>query len=285
MKISIEEFKKFGIEDPIIKEFEGAALSDAIISGKFDYNLLYKIDEFFKLNTLERDLYNAAIGIVNSKATRYSSFIENSERIYHSSHITNSSFVKKSTEVIGSRDIFESHKVIDSENILKGLNITHSVGIVGSEDVFDSRDIIHSQYIVRADRVIGSTNVEDSIGVSYGTNVSQSIGIVLGSELKNCIFCYGLNSKEYHIFNKPVAPEDFVEIFQELKFRLKDFMKARENALVILSQDEWNKNQVSFHYKTNLSAIFDKMSEDLYGFIGTLPNYNEDLFLQMTDKN
>ncbi len=54
----------------------------------------------------------------------------------------------------------------------------------------------------------------------------------------HCIGCYGLKNKEYHIFNKPVSPEEFQKVWKSALTHggsikiLQDLKKLREKQYV-----------------------------------------------------
>ncbi len=58
---------------------------------------------------------------------------------------------------------------------------------------------------------------------------------------KNCFGCVGLNSKEYHIFNKPVAPEEYAQRVKE--YRLDTWSGAMR------MKEEFEKFRLQFPHK------------------------------------
>lgn len=210
----------------------------------------------------------------------YSRFIWDSDHIVHSEKVSNSSNVN------GSKNIEDSKDIDDSVHIYTSSNISHSIDVGNCEDVRDGTKILYSKHIAASSNIIECENVEWSDVLLYTSRAKDSKYLYMcedvedcyfGGFLKNCkhcLFCSGLEGKEYYIFNESVNPQDFDGWREELNFRLlsedNDVITTFPHKLDIVTH---------FSFSRRLDTIFSKLSSNFYGWVGTIPHYSDEKFL------
>lgn len=238
--------------------------------------LLHFIARYLPCSKEEMELYENFFNIKNSKHFYYSENLEGSLAIAKSRDILNSEYVRHSSRVSLSKWVYDSYDIEESQNILSSSKIKHSNRVVGGKEVSHSSQINRSNYVDWSNNILASSTIEECNYIYHSFKVSDChfSGFLRGC--KNCIFCSNLEDKQFHVFNEEVSPVEFVRLKEELQFRLAaetpDYVRVDSAALLPLNR---------FKTSARPDRIFDGLSPELYGWIGTVQNFREDLFLQI----
>ena len=163
-----------------------------------------------------------------------------------------------------------------NDYIKDGWQIQYSNIILQSSNVNDSNYVVGSTLVSWSDVVFQSTNVRDSSYVYCADNVldCHMCGFVENS--RHCLFCFNISGQEYRIFNKKVDPmvyEDIrTELMAQLSGEMPEFIKLTDAQI-------YPENR--FQYRRRFDSIFDGLSPDFYGWVGTILGYSEDTFFDL----
>ena len=198
--------------------------------------------------------------IVNSKGVDSSSFVHNS------SDITHCSDVYECDDATNSNQIFHSQFVYSSERIDRSTNVDNCINVLVSTTVYNSRNI----YVCSSIMGCGELRHCDKMDFSYFCADSKG--------LKDCMFCFGLENKEYHIFNQPVSKEKF-DIIR------KQYLRLMEDVELDYLREQWPKDMLIPSHP-NPFAYHDKhyrqLSEKFWRWVKSVPGYDADLLYQLT---
>ena len=189
--------------------------------------------------------------------------ISNSSFVWRSNLITDSENIYECTDVNESKDVYHSEGVHDSEKILKSKNISHSKSVLCSNGTQWSENISYSYDLDNCQYVYKSNNSYNCFFSGFLRNCS------------NCICCTNLVNCDFYIFNQPVSAVVFERVKEELLNRLVD----EESSFITVNEQIHREDRVKYDFR--LDNIFDGLSDDFYGYIGTLPNYDEGNFLSI----
>lgn len=196
--------------------------------------------------------------IVNSQNVDSSSFIHNSNDISYCED------VYKSTDVANSHQIFCSQFINDSKRVSNSRNVIESSNIVNSDAVYVSKNIYECHNIMRCGELRKCINATDSLFCAESTDI------------KHCLFCYGLVNAEYYIFNKPVD-KDRYEII------LKQYLRYMNEELSY-TREAWPKSML-IPSLPNFYVYYDKHYQLNYKFwqwIRTIPGFDNELLYTIT---
>lgn len=282
MKVTLELLRKYGIspkdEDYFIREgLEGGDLMEIIDREDISIEFLYFIRKYLNLTIDEAAAINAKCNIDDESQNVWNSeFIERSSNIMESIEVRDSSNIRFSKQVARSKYVFDSRSVNRSSNIVKSEDVSDSDRVIKSENVSASEQVLNSKNIKWCDNVFNSLELEDCgfIYQSEGLNRSYFCGFMKNSS--HCLFCSGLEGKEYYIFNEEVTQEEFERVLEELQERLN-----AEDPLMIRVEEEEVFPENRYLYLSRFDSVFGGLSKELYGWIGTLPNYTDEKFVDL----
>lgn len=280
MKVTVEALKFYEASDSLISFFkntygEEVTIEEILKGEKESLDLLFFLKSYFSFSAEEEELYNKKFSIDNNSFNVFESVnIHFSKNITLSTEVEDSYNIVNSKEVLGSSYIYDSQKIQKSNNIYNSNNVKNSSKIINSFDVDRSNDVFLSKSISESDIISHSANIQKSGYIYKSENLEDSYFCGFCKRVKHCLFCLGVEDKEYMIFNQEVPPQDFFQWKEELFFSLngerKDFIEI--HPLEKLKNDR-------FSYNGRLDAIFEGLSRNFYGWISSLPNYSEDVFL------
>jgi len=283
MRITVENLEKFAANKPDIELFkkeypEGAEILEVFNNPKFDKEFFYFIKIYFKLSEEEEEIYNKICEIEKSVSVLYSSRVKNSSFVSYSEDINKSNYVFRSKNVEDSNSINNSSFITKSKYIHGSSNVRASEKIIDSERISTSFNVVNSKDVTWGNCIISSSDIDDG-GFLYKCKELTSCyfcGFVINSE--NCLFCHGVDGARYRIFNQEVEPQEFDRIREDLLYRLNleisTFIQIDDDSPRML----FGKKVV---YHNRFDSIFDGLSNEFYGWISTIPYYNEDLFINL----
>ena len=141
--------------------------------------------------------------------------IIDSHYVVNSQNVDSSDFVHDSIDIAYCEDVFkvedatESHQVFNSQFINESIrisgsrNVVNSINVVNSDAVYDSKNIYECHNVLRCSELRKCVDATDSLFCADSTNI------------KRCLFCYGLTNAEYHIFNKPIDKDRYEMIVKQ----------------------------------------------------------------------
>lgn len=253
---------------------DGIELIDLLQTERLE--LLHFIIKYLKVNEQEKLIYRQRCKITDSSNVYNSTLINGSnyiidstninfsELVHNSKDISYSKFVYSSTNVKDSSDVWESNIVLNSKNIMLSKNVNNSDDVLYSTDVFWSQVINNSSNIEGAKAIYKSNNITNSYFCGFCNN------------LNNSLFCLNLNGKNYQIFNKDVKPY----VFEETREMLLARLQSEDFKFISVDPSGYHPKD---RYKTfvRFDHMFENLSSEFYGWVSTLPNYSEELFLSL----
>lgn len=246
---------------------------------KFDF--LHFIKKYINLEGQDLMEYKEVCNIKNSDIIWYSRNIRGSNIVTYSSDVKESNNVFSSSQVINSDWVFNSRVIAGSTDVAYSNDISSSEFIIKSSNVKDSSQVLSSTLINWSNHITNSTNIRDSSYIYCSDNISNSAMCGFIHNSRNCMFCFNKQGLEYCMFNQPVSPSVFEEVYETLLAKLED-----ENVQFITEGKGIVTNpEIKYNYSNRFDAIFNGLSEDFYGWVGTLPNYSEDVFLDLMFRN
>lgn len=260
--------------DLLSKYPEGATLIELAHDPDVTLEDLFFARHYFNFNEEEIKLYNQKCEIVNCNPHILRSFkVKDSNWIYNSNTIENCNYVGNSEQIYNSNEITNSIDINSCENIANSKNIKYSTNVADSDNISSSQNIINSSYINWCN-IINSCFLLNDCQFMYKSRNSKDCyfcGFVENSN--HCIFCSNLSDAEFQIFNKQVTQEEFEKIKEILLFQLQN---EDVNLMDINSKGHLENH---FSYELRFDKMFEKLSDQFYGWVGSLPQYDEQLFL------
>ena len=101
------------------------------------------------------------------------------------------------------------------------------------QDCADSNNILNSELCYEC------VNVENGYRLFFSDDCKlcrDSVFLRFCRGVSNSIFCYGLEKKEYHIFNEPYTKEEFIQKLQEMRLNTYEGLQS-----AIHTWNEWSK--------------------------------------------
>ena len=282
MKIEVKDLEKYGAEKADIKLFEKTFPNGAEALEIFEINEFLNLSHFiwthFSLSEREKEKYLEVFKIEDSKYTFNSSNIKKSNFIFDSTSVEESDYVIGSNNIKDSNNINNSLDVFRSENIYKSAHIKNSEKVIGSENISTSFNIVNSKNITWGNCIINSSNIDEGEYLYKCDKLvgCEFCGFVTNSE--NCLFCYGVDSTRNQIFNQEVDLQEFDRIKEELLYRLglenPTFIQIDNSMPIVFPNSRFN-------YTYRFDGVFNGLSDEFYGWISTIPQYNEDIFINL----
>lgn len=128
-----------------------------------------------------------------------------------------------------------------SKNCYLCVGTTNSEGVLYSNFVRDVKNIVDSTFTYESELIyygMDVTRCYHSFFIKNCVQCQDCFGVEECESCHHCIGCYGLKNKEYHIFNKPVSPEEFQKVWKNALTHggsikiLQDLKKLREKQYV-----------------------------------------------------
>lgn len=278
MKVTVELLTKLkackhGFD--LLKKYpNGATLIELSEDPDIELDDFYYARHYFLLNDEEMKIYNAKCHLegCNEHVLR-SSYVTKGLWIYNSTHIENCSYISNCENVVNSVEIVNSIDITDSKNVINSKIIKYSTNVADSDNIFNSENVLNSSYI-NWSKCINSSLLLDECQFCYKSRDCKDCyfcGFVEGG--RHCIFCNNLSNAEYQIFNQPVTPAEFERVKEILLFQLQS-----ENVDLMNIEPKRHLNS-RFSYDLRFDRMFEQLSDTFYGWVGQLPQFNEQIFL------
>lgn len=260
----------------ILKKYPNkeAPLLDLLQDEDLDFEDLYFARHYFNFTDEELKVYNNRCHIEEcGDHVLRSSYIKNSNWVYSSTNIENSNFISNCQDVKGSTDIKSAINVLNSANIINSKNIKYSENIADSGEISSSNNIINSSYISWSSVINSSHNLDECRFCYKSNNLQDCYFCGFTENSRHCLFCNNISNTEYQIFNKAVTIEEFELIKEDLLQRLE------LETVDLLNINNEKHLDVRFSYDLRFDRMFEKLSEQFYGWVGSLKQYDEQIFL------
>ena len=274
MKVTNEMLDRFGIKlggGVNEKEF-----SDVLVTEVFPMKVYHYIRKYYRLTEEELKLYFRHCGIFHSENVWDSCSVLNSNNLFNSYNVEDSNFIRDSEDVKISADIYNSTSVNNSADVAHSSGINRSLIVVESQNVEFSRRVARSHNIKWSEVILNSSNLD---GCNYVYMSQDLIDCSFCGFMKNsrhCMFCVGLEDKEYYIFNKPVSQKEYEIVKDKLVALLEE-----EKSTMIRVNDSKHTAEERFELNRRLDSIVNGLSKEFFGWVGTLPNYSDNIFLDL----
>ena len=280
MLVTTNILLSYDASDSIVSYFEqkypdGIEL-EKLFTEEDNLELLHFVVKYLKINEQEKNRYNRKCKIVDSTEVYNSKLVNGSKYIVNSEEVNYSELVHESQGIYYSKFVYNSREVKNSVDVWESSGVYDSNKIMLSENVFDSQDVIYSQDVSWSQVINNSQSIEGSKAIYKSNNITNSFFCGFCNNLENSLFCLGIDGKNYQIFNKDVNPAVFERVREELLSKLlsEEFNFISVNSAGYYPEDRY-KTSVRFDH------MFENLSSEFYGWVSTLPNYSEDLFLSL----
>lgn len=257
-----------------VKKFypNGVELSEIIQNRDIPKEFLHWGFSHLDATDEEIKLYEKVLDITNTTGYFESEKVSDSQQVRFSSEIENSKDIYRSKKVKNSYSIYSSNNVEDSSNIKKSSFCINSEIILNSTNVTDSTMVVNSNCIIRSNSIIKSSFVTESTCIIDSSNIEGCNFLMGCSNMRDSIFCLGLDGKEYYLFNKPVSKI----MYENVNFQFSKYITLPLRMISIN-----NENLVSTQVN-NFSKFFENLSDDFWQWVKTLPNYDTEILYSMT---
>lgn len=282
MKITTELLEKYGADKSIIdylvdNGLHGGDLIEIMNSEEVPLKLLHFLRKYVSFSREEEEKYRQICRIdMNSRNIWESEDVINSMNVMRSSHINNVNLVRDSKDTRDSSEVYYSNEIHGSQEVAWCQNIVSSDYIYKSSNVRMSEMVARSSNIDWCENILSSKNLFECGYVYQSEDLNNCYFCGFMKNSNHCLFCTGLEDKEYYIFNQKVEPQDFERIMEELRERLQveDSEMFKINMNTYSAEDRYNVSR-------RLDVVFNGLSSDFYGWIGTTLNYSDDAFVEL----
>lgn len=252
----------------------GATLIELADDPDVELDDFYFARHYFHFNDEEMKIYNKHCQIFGcGDHILRSSKITDSNWVYNSININKSNYINQCEQVIESSEIVNSVNVQYSKNIINSKNINYSENVADSDDISNSNNIINSSHINWSSVINSSFLLEDCHFMYKSNNTKDSYFCGFVENSNHCLFCNNLSNAEYQIFNKQVTQTEFEKVKEILLLQLQ-----AENIDLLNINIEKHLNP-RFSYDLRFDRMFEQLSEQFYGWVGSLPQFDEQIFL------
>lgn len=260
--------------DLLDKYPEGASLIELAQDPDTTLEDFFFARHYFHFTEEELELYNKKCNIINCNGHILQSYdVINSNWVYKSNNIIDSNYISNSEDVKKSNEIKSSITVNSSENIINSKNISYSQNIADSNNILTSNNIINSSNIKWSQIINSSHDLEECNFCYKSDNLNECSFCGFVTNSKHCLFCNNISDTDYQIFNKTVTWQEFERVKKELEIKLE----SETVDLLNIKEDKHLDNR--FSYDLRFDRMFEKLSEDFYGWVSSLPYYDEQIFL------
>ena len=237
--------------------------------------------QYLDVNDEEIQLYKQICRIDdNSHNVWYSNDVNNSTGLMHTHHVNNSSFVRDSFQINNSNYIYNSSNISNCDNVAHSTNIKDSNKILESHDIAESNDVARSNFISWSSAILNSFLLEDCSFIYKSDNLKDCHFCGFMKNSKHCLFCTELEDQEYYIFNHKVSPSVYEKYREDLLLQLQ-----AENPCMINVFHTKYTAEARFELSARFDNIFNGLSDIFYGWVSTLPNYSDEVFINLFFKN
>ena len=250
----------------------GVELSEIIQNKHIPKEFLHWGFSHLDATNEEIKLYEKVLDITNTTGYFESEKVSDSQQVRFSSEIENSKDIYRSKKIKNSCSIYSSNNVEYSSNINKSSFCSNSEAILNSTNVTDSTMVINSNYVLRSNSIIKSKFITDSTCIINSSNIEDCNFLMDCNNMRDSIFCLGLDGKEYYLFNKPVSKIMYENI--NLQFRKYITLPLR---MIYTNNENLVSTQVN-----NFSKFFENLPDDFWQWVKTLPNYDPEILYSMT---
>ena len=254
----------------------GLEFSELIKGGIVPVDLLHYIRQYCDLSEIEMSLYESYCNIKDSENIWYSQEVKDSKNLYLCENVSNSSFVRNSNDVYDSTDIYNSSFIKNSKDVAHSTDIRNSYSIIESQSVNFSNNVARSNQITWSNHILNCSHLDDC-SFSYMSNDlvdCHFCGFVNNS--RRCLFCTGITDREYCIFNQEVVPAEYENFKEILLSKIED-----ESSTMITINQSKHMSEERFRLNRRFDSIFNGLTKEFYGWVGTAPNYSDDVFLNL----
>jgi len=285
MKVTLDLLKKYDAQESFVKFIEengldGAALIEVIDAEDIGLENLYFLKKYFIFDSEEKQKFCEVLSLTDSENVWNSKHIENSKAIMESRYVSDSFNVRFSSDISNSNHVFRSSNVDDSNDVVGSEYVSGSELVVESENISMSEQVANSSRATWCENIMFCDNLEDC-GFAYkSSNLKSSFFCGFMKDSDHCLFCSGLEGKKYFIFNEEVEKEVFARIMDELRERLQ----GEEPRMIEVLNDQFMADK-RISCGRRFDNVFRGLSEDFYGWVGTLPNYSDDKFIELFFKD
>lgn len=286
MKITSEFLEKVGASKEGIEflntNFNGAAEPLEIIEKfpQLPMPWIHFVRQYFLETPEEIQKYNEICNIINSTKAILSTDVYDSYMVINSNSVKEGQYVFDTSGANNSSYIYNCVRIKESNNIKSSIDVENSSLIISSDYIRDSTQIYNSSYINWSHQVTRSININDSSFIYMSKNISDCYFCGFLLNCKHCLFCYGLEDKDYYIFNEPVSPAEYSKVLEELI----PILFAEVPAFISLNDVESAREQ-RFVYSTSIDAIFKGLSRDFYNWVYELKWFTEEKFMNLFYKH
>ena len=202
--------------------------------------------------------------------------IIDSNYVVNSQNIDSSSFVHDSVDIAYCEDIYKVEDATNSHQIFNGQFIYDSKRIIGSRNVLESTNVVNSDAIYNSKNICECHNVLGCSELRKCVDATDSLFCADSTNIKHCLFCYGLVNAEYHIFNKSID-KDRYEMIVKQYFR---YLSGELN----YTKEPWPKSML-IPSLPNLCLYYNKhyqLTDKFWKWVRTLPNFDPMLMYNIT---
>lgn len=282
MFVTLEDLKSRNACATGIKLFErlypeGVEIMKLLDNKHIPIEILHWGYQHLDVNAEEIEKYYQRCGITESKEVLVS------ERIH------NSCFINQSKDVTDSKFINDSVDITDCVQVSYSSFIKRSRHIYNCETVEDTHGATESKEIYKCGNVIDSSNIRDSWGVANCRNLTNSQFIYRSTLSEDChfssfltgcykcIFCSGLNGKQFYLFNKPISQKEWEKIFNN-----EFSVRINEEAFFLLKDNSKLNSYYVAKKETSFRNYFSLISENFNKWVKSLPNFDPFVMYQIT---
>lgn len=281
MKVTSDLLLNYGAPDAYIQYIDDNYKSEVELDELFaredtPIDLLHFVVKYWKMPPAPYTNYLNKCQIVSSEKVYESEDIADSLSIVSSKHISDSNWVQNSINVEGSENVYGSEKVKDSKDVWNSQNVTNSFNIIASKNIISASEVLYSDNISWSHTINCSNDVSESIAIYKSSHVLHSFFCGFCENISNSLFCINQTFQNYQMFNAPVDPLTFERTLEELTARLQN-----ENFNFIRVDESGYYPQQRYINSVRFDSMFKNLSPEFYGWIGTLPNYSEEVFLRL----
>lgn len=250
----------------------GVELSEIIQNRNIPKEFLHWGFSHLDATDEEIQLYEKVLDITNTTGYFESEKVSDSQQVRFSSEIENSKDIYRSKKVKNSCSIYSSNNIEDSSNINTSAFCSNSDIILNSTNITDSTMVINSNCIIRSNSVIKSNFITESTCIINSSNTEDCNFLMDCSNMRDSIFCLGLDGKEYYLFNKPVSKI----IYENISIQFRKYITLPLKMLFITSENLITSQINKF------SEFFENLPDDFWQWVKTLPNYDPEILYSMT---
>lgn len=259
--------------DLISKYPDGATLEELADDPDLTLEDCYFARHYFNFSDKELELYfkKCEISRCGDHVLR-SSKILLSDWIYNSTNVQKSQYVKHGENIISSRDVINSIDVTESNEIINSKKVLYSTLVADSDNISNSENVLNSSFINWSKVINSSFMLDDCSFVYKCRNTKDSLFCGFLQNANHCLFCNNISDAEYQIFNKPVEPNEFERVKELLQVQLST------EQVNLIDIDPKRHLEPRYSYNLRFDRMFERLSDQFYGWVGSLPQYDEQIF-------